>query len=168
MHRILISACLLGQKVRYDGADKFCDSALLQRWSKEGRLLPLCPEVAGGFPVPRAPAEISNAQGGRDVLNRKASVFERSGRNVTAGYIAGAQAALQLVKTHGVRVAILKEGSPSCGSGYTYDGSFSGGTTQKPGVTAALLEENGVFVFSELELVGADALIRQLEASSLG
>lgn len=167
MQFILISACLLGQKVRYDGADKLCTSALLQRWQIQGRILALCPEVAGGFPVPRAPAEISNAQGGRDVLNHQAIVFERSGRNVTAGYLAGAQAALKIVKTHGVRIAVLKEGSPSCGSGYTYDGSFSGATTPKPGVTAALLEEHGVFVFNELELEAAEALIKQLEATSV-
>ena len=168
MHFILISACLLGHKVRYDGDHKLCESALMQRWRSEGRILALCPEVAGGFPTPRAPAEISHAQGGRDVLAHKAIVFERGGRDVSAGYVAGAQAALSVVKTHGVRVAVLKEGSPSCGSGYTYDGSFSGGTTPKPGVTAALLEDNGVFVFSELDLKGADALIRQLEASNRG
>ena len=137
----------------------------MQRWRNEERIVTLCPEVAGGFPTPRLPAEISNAAGGSAVSTRQAIVIENSGRDVTAGFIAGAQAALTAAQTHGIRIAILKEGSPSCGSAYTYDGTFSGGTTPQPGVTAALLQENGVFVFSELQLDEAALKIQQLEAT---
>ena len=163
MQKLLVSACLLGHKVRYDGADKLCGAPLLQRWLDEARIITLCPEVAGGFPTPRPPAEISNSAGGNAVLARQAIVIEKNGRDVTAGFVAGAQAALQLVQAHGIRIAILKEGSPSCGSAYTYDGAFSGGTTPQPGVTAALLKAHGVLVFSELELDEAAKAIERFE-----
>jgi uncharacterized protein YbbK (DUF523 family) len=165
MERVLVSACLLGQKVRYDGEGKLCNDAVLQRWRASGRVVAFCPEVAGGLSTPRPPAEISNGRGGRAVLNREALVIEIGGRDVSAQFIAGAAAALQRASELGIRVAVLKEGSPSCGSGYIYDGSFAGLTVRAQGVTAALLIQNGVFVFSELQLSEADEKLRQLEAS---
>jgi uncharacterized protein YbbK (DUF523 family) len=162
---VLVSACLLGARVRYDGGHKLCGADVLQRWQHEARVVSFCPEVAAGFPTPRAPAEIADARGGEAVLAHRARVLEMGGRDVTEGFVAGAMAALQQVKRFGIRVTVLKEGSPSCGSAFTYDGSFAGGTTPLPGVTTALLRQHGIFVFSELELENADWQLRQLDAT---
>lgn len=163
--RVHVSACLLGEKVRYDGDDRLCNDGILQGWRKSGRVVPFCPEIAGGFPTPRPPAEISNGQGGSAVLCGNAEVLEAGGNDVTEKFIAGARAALQKASELRIRVAVMKEGSPSCGSTYTYDGSFAGGTVDKPGVAAALLLVHGVFVFSETQLAQADEKIRSLEAN---
>lgn len=92
----------------------------------------VCPEVAGGFAVPRPPAEITAASGGTKVLQGLAQVRIANGDEVTTAFVAGAQQALALAQAKGIRVAVLKEGSPSCGSAYTYDGSFSGGALPYP------------------------------------
>ncbi|WP_409322862.1 DUF523 domain-containing protein [Pseudomonas putida] len=122
--KVLVSACLLGQPVRYDGrASGHPD--LLQHWQAEGRVVPLCPEVAGGLPTPRPPAEIPGGQGSA-VLEGDTQVLTVTGEDVSAAFLAGAQMALELVRRHGIRVAVLKSGSPSCGNRLTYDGTFSG------------------------------------------
>ncbi|MHC6227940.1 2-thiouracil desulfurase family protein [Pseudomonas sp. X10] len=148
--KVLVSACLLGQPVRYDGRASG-HPGLLQRWQAEGRVVPLCPEVAGGLPTPRPPAEIPGGQGGA-VLEGQARVVTVQGEDVSGAFLAGAQQALALVRQHGIRVAVLKSGSPSCGNRLTYDGSFSGVKVPGEGVTTALLRREGVLVFSELEL----------------
>lgn len=151
---MLVSACLLGQPVRYDGrASGHPD--LLQRWQAEGRVVPLCPEVAGGLPTPRPPAEIPGGQGGA-VLDGQAQVVTVAGEDVSEAFLAGARQALALVRRHGIRVAVLKSGSPSCGNRLTYDGSFTGVKVTGEGVTTALLRREGVLVFSELELDQAE------------
>ncbi|MHC8347254.1 2-thiouracil desulfurase family protein [Pseudomonas sp. RT6P73] len=153
MQKILVSRCLLGHRVRYDGgASGPFDQ--LQQWLDEGRVVPLCPEVAGGLPTPRAAAEIPGGQGG-EVLDGQASVMTTEGEDVSAQFLSGAYQALELVRQHGIRIAVLKANSPSCGNVLTYDGSFSGVKVSGEGVTAALLKRNGVQVFSELELVEA-------------
>lgn len=159
MHKVLVSACLLGQPVRYDGrASGHPD--LLQQWQAEGRIVPLCPEVAGGLPTPRPPAEIPGGQGAA-VLDGDAQVLTVTGEDVSAQFLAGAQLALELVRRHGLRIAVLKSGSPSCGNRLTYDGTFSGTKVNGEGVTVALLRREGVRVFSELELDAAElALLR--------
>jgi uncharacterized protein YbbK (DUF523 family) len=162
--KVLVSACLLGHKVRYDGGDKACDSGILASWIQQGRVLALCPEVAGGLPTPRPPAEIEATQDGAQVLRGAARVVEETGRDVTQQFVAGAHAALRLAQAHGVRLAVLKEGSPSCGSASVYDGSFSGATVAGAGVTAALLRENGILVFSERQLQQAQAQLETLAA----
>ena len=108
-----------------------------------------CTDLAGGFPVPRPPAEIEAGSGGDAVLDESARVLEDSGGDVTHYFRKGAELALQTARAHGVKLAILKEGSPSCGSGKIYDGTFSGGSVPDRGVTTALLERNGLRVFSE-------------------
>lgn len=148
--RVLVSACLLGQPVRYDGRTSG-HPHLLQQWQAEGRVVPLCPEVAGGLPTPRPPAEIPGGQGGQ-VLDGSTQVITVMGEDVSAHFLAGAQLALVLVRRHGIGVAVLKSGSPSCGNRLTYDGTFSGVKVAGEGVTAALLRRAGVQVFSELEL----------------
>lgn len=151
--RVLVSACLLGQPVRYDGRDSGHPD-LLQRWQAERRVVPLCPEVAGGLPTPRPPAEIPGGQGAA-VLDGQAQVVTVTGLDVSEAFLAGARQALALVREHGIRVAVLKAGSPSCGNRLTYDGTFSGVKVPGEGVTTALLRREGVLVFSELELEDA-------------
>ena len=160
--KVLVSRCLLGHRVRYDGGASG-PYAQLARWQAEGRVIALCPEVAGGLPTPRAPAEIPGGQG-LDVLNGKAPVMTSEGEDVTAAFMDGAQQALALVNRHGIRIAILKANSPSCGNVQTYDGSFSGVKVECQGVTAALLAGAGVQVFSELQLDDAARALARLEA----
>ncbi|MCW8409891.1 DUF523 domain-containing protein [Legionella sp. PATHC035] len=149
MPKILMSACLLGEKVRYDGSDCLQNHPLLQQWLKEGNIITICPEMAGGLPTPRPPAEIQEKQSGIDVLKRNASVKTNNNHDVTEFFLRGAQKALELVKKHQIRVAILKARSPSCGSGMIYDGTFSRTLMQGDGVNTALLMEHGVQVFDE-------------------
>ncbi|GAA4197510.1 DUF523 domain-containing protein [Microbispora amethystogenes] len=149
MERILVSACLLGRRVRYDGGAKTSDDDLLARWRAEGRLVPFCPEVEGGLPVPRPPAEIEGGAGGAAVLAGEARILTPDGADVTEAFLSGARQALAAARSSGVRVAVLKEGSPSCGSLRIYDGAHRGRTVPGQGVTTALLELNGIRVFGE-------------------
>ena len=148
--KVLVSRCLLGHRVRYDGGASG-PYAQLAQWQAEGRVIALCPEVAGGLPTPRAAAEIPGGQG-VEVLAGKAAVITTEGEDVTEAFVSGARQALALVERHGIRLAILKANSPSRGNRLTYDGSFSGVKVEGQGVTAALLTRAGVQVFSELEL----------------
>jgi len=160
---VLVSACLLGEAVRFDGGDMRSDHAIMQRWLQEGRVVSVCPEVAGGLPVPRPRAEIAGGAGGAKVLAGIGRAVDSSGRDVSAHLVGGAQRALAKAQERGVRVAVLKEGSPSCGSGFIFDGSFSNTRLNDMGVTATLLAQNGVHVFSENHLAEADALLQALE-----
>ena len=162
MIKILISACLLGEKVRYHGGDAALSDGILDRWRREGRLVPICPEVAGGLSVPRPAAEIQGA-GGHAVLSGSARVVTSEGADVTDAFLAGARAGLEASLRGGARVAVLKEGSPSCGSNEVYDGAFRGRRKAGVGVTAALLAEKQVRVFNEHELELAERYIAELE-----
>ncbi|STQ89137.1 DUF523 domain-containing protein [Iodobacter fluviatilis] len=164
MQYVLVSACLLGRPVRYNGVAAASDHPLLAVWNKEGRLIVVCPEVAAGLPVPRPPAEIMAMQSGWDVLQGKAQVLESSGRDVSRAFVSGAKQALAVAKGKNIQIAILKEGSPSCGSSFIYDGSFTGTKHPQAGVTATLLQDAGIRVFSELELDEAAAYLKGLEA----
>ncbi len=148
MEKVLVSACLLGAPVRYDDAALIFEDQTLTQWRKEGRLVSICPEVAGGLPVPRPRAEIAGGDG-HPVLNGRSSVVSITGQDVTRFFLMGAQKALELARSYNIRFAVFKEGSPSCGSGYIYDGSFSGVKKPGKGVAAALLEKHGIRVFSE-------------------
>jgi len=155
--RILVSSCLLGAPVRHDARDKKCDHAVLQRWIEEGRVVSVCPEMLGGLGTPRPPAEIVN-DGSRRVMTRE-------GRDVTPAFEAGARAAADEASANGVRIAILKANSPSCGSSFIYDGTFSGTRVEGDGITAALLRRNGIAVFSEEELDAAERYVASLETA---
>lgn len=161
MQKILVSRCLLGERVRYDGGSHG-PFALLEQWRRDGRLVPVCPEVAGGLPTPRLPAEIPGGQGAL-VLDGECSVFTSEGGDVGAAFRTGAAVTLELARTHGIRIAVLKARSPSCGNRENYDGSFSGRRVAGEGVTAALLRRNGVQVFSEDELEDAAVALASLE-----
>ena len=154
MIRILVSSCLLGSPVRYDGRDKKSDHHVMQRWLDEGRIVSVCPEMLGGLGTPRPPAEIA---GGR--------VVTPDGTDVTAAFEKGASTVAEQAGLHGIRVAVLKEGSPSCGSTYVYDGTFTRARVPGEGVTAERLRSLGVAVFSEEQIDAAYAYVASLERS---
>lgn len=135
-YRYLISACLCGQACRYDGQARPADA--LAQLVEQGLALPICPEVDGGLPIPRTPCE---RQGGR--------VLDQNGQDRTQAYQAGAEHALALAQKYHVTAVILKERSPSCGSTEIYDGTFTHTRISGMGVTAELLRQNGVPVYSE-------------------
>ena len=161
MKKIFVSSCLAGLPVRYNARDKQTNTAIMVAWRAEGRLVHLCPEVAAGFLTPRPPAEIIGGVG-EGVFEGVADVFEDSGRQVTGLYIVGAQRALALAREHGVAAALLTDGSPSCGSSFVYDGSFSGRTKAGTGVTAALFERHGIKVFPDSQIAEADCYLRSI------
>lgn len=141
--KILISACLLGDAVRYDAGHCLIESALLTRWQGEGRLVALCPEMAAGLPSPRPPCEREGSTG---------HIIDVAGKNYSAQFQKGAEIALGLVKQHAIRFALLKEQSPSCGVHIVYDGTFTSSKIPGSGVSATALRKAGVQVFSEFEL----------------
>jgi uncharacterized protein YbbK (DUF523 family) len=160
-HIILISACLIGERVRYDGGIRKQIDVDVRRWQSKKRLISLCPEVSGGLPVPRPPAEIQKGVG-CDVLCGNSDIVDEENRIVTAAFVKGAKKAMELVRKYRIRVAVLKDGSSSCGVTYIYDGSFSNQRIPGSGVTTALLQENGVRVFSENEITLVDTFLSQL------
>lgn len=164
MQYVLVSSCLLGKPVRYDGRGVPNGDAVLARWLEQGRVVPVCPEVAGGMPIPRPPAEIEPGKDAAAVLSRQARVVAVTGDDVTAPFVRGAHEALAAARERGIRVAVLKEGSPSCGSGYVYDGHFAGRRQPGAGVAAELLRRAGVRVFSEKQWPEAEACLALLEA----
>lgn len=155
-----MSACLLGARVRYDGADRALGHPALERWRQDGRIVTICPEISAGFCVPRLPAEIAGGASGAHVLAGLARVIDSAGTDVTAGFIDGAQAALKVALANACRFALLIDGSPSCGSGFVYDGSFRGIRHEGSGVTAALLRQHGIAVFSPARIDDLDAALQ--------
>lgn len=163
MKKILISACLVGERVRYDGRDATLQNKIVDRWLSEGRVLKLCPEVVDGRGVPRSPAEIIGANGFA-VLDGFAAVVDKEGNDVTREMMEGARNVLSQAQSQGVKVAVLKDGSPSCGRSYIYNGQFRGIRKRgESGVTAALLQRNGIAVFSEHQIEQADQRLRELD-----
>jgi len=152
MAKILVSACLMGDKVRYDGRDNLLDHPALQRWKEEGRLVTVCPETLGGLPTPRPPAEI---QSRFPIL-----VTTRDDEDVTPEFLSGAEQTLELARKYNCCCALMKARSPSCGSREIYDGTFSGTLIAGSGVAASELLQNGIPVFNEHQL---DELIRFVE-----
>ena len=141
----LVSACLLGIRTTYKHSS--CPQPHLIALAARGRVVPVCPEVAGGLPVPRSPAEIVGGDG-RAVLAGHACVLTLNDDDVTAAFIAGAQVALSPAQRFGVTTAVMQPRSPSCGHCQIYDGSFSRRLVSGQGVTAALLTQHGVTVLS--------------------
>ena len=133
---LLVSSCLLGNCCKYNGGHNLCPevTALAEHFS----LIPFCPEQAGGLPTPRTPAE-----------RRGIQVLTQDGRDVTEHYRLGAELALRATLEHDLHIAVLKARSPSCGCGMIYDGSFSGTQVPGYGVTAELLLQHGITVYTE-------------------
>ena len=137
--RILVSACLLGLRVRYDGKSKPCEAVI--RLMDKHELIPVCAEVFGGLPTPRVPAERVGSR-----------VIAKDGRDVTAEYVRGAEEIARLAQMYHCTHAILKEKSPSCGKGRIYDGTHTGTLTKGNGVLAELLMDRGIKVVGETEI----------------
>lgn len=159
---ILVSACLLGEAVRYDGGHLLSTHPLFQRWQTEGRIVAVCPEVAGGLPIPRAAAETRGGDG-HAVWAGSARVITRDGEDVTDAFRAGAEHALRLAQRRNCRIAVLAAKSPSCGNREIYDGSFGGQLVAGQGTATAYLEEAGIPVFNQHELEAADRYLRSME-----
>ncbi len=162
MHKVLVSSCLVGEPVRYDGSAAISRHPVLDRWLQEERIIPFCPEIAAGMGTPRPAVELLGGDG-KAVLEARAWAMGHSGADVTGAFIAGARATVALCQQMGIRVAVLKEGSPSCGGTYIHDGSFSGAIIPGQGVTATALRERGVSVFSEDQWEQAEARLSELE-----
>jgi uncharacterized protein YbbK (DUF523 family) len=141
MEKLLVSSCLLGNKVRYDGKSKFIGNSLIKKLENKYRVYTVCPELSGGLYVPRIPAErIDN------------KVISKINIDVTEFYSRGANIALSICHKYNIKIALLKENSPSCGVNYTYDGTFSGTIISGEGLTTELLRDNGIKVYSESEI----------------
>ena len=137
--RILVSACLLGTACRYDGQSR--PHPMMEELCRRHQVIPVCGEILGGLPTPRIPAE-----------RRGERVVTKDGRDVTENYQRGAREVLRLGRLFDCRTAVLKEKSPSCGSGRIYDGTFTGTLCSGWGVTAELLLRNGFRVLGESDL----------------
>lgn len=146
MISIAVSACLLGEKCRYDGKSNQNERVIAL--GKKALLVPVCPEVAGGLPTPRPCAEIKDGR-----------VVTQDGSDVTQQFEAGAMACLGCAKAQGCRAAVLKARSPSCGAGEIYDGSFSHSVIKGNGVFAGLLEKAGIRVFTEEQVDELEACL---------
>ncbi|CAD2073330.1 DUF523 domain-containing protein [Phocicoccus pinnipedialis] len=143
---ILISACLVGQKVRYDGKAKY--DARCNALIESGQAISACPEVLGGLSTPRDPAEIVGGDG-FNVWEGSARVITHKGEDVTEAYKRGAARTLEIVQEMKCNTVILKANSPSCSSVNIYDGNFSGQLNPGVGVTTALFLNNGIDVYDE-------------------
>jgi len=137
--KILISACLLGVRCRYDGQSKAYPG--IEELGKKHILIPVCPEQLGGLSTPRPPAE---RQGEK--------VITKNGIDVTMQYCHGAEETLRLCRLFGCEAAVLKERSPSCGCGEIYDGTFTGTLTAGDGMTAEWLTTQGIPVYGESQI----------------
>lgn len=139
--KVLISACLLGDNVKYSGGNNLTPKlvTLLEKYNVD--IVKVCPECFGGLPILRVPSEI-----------KENKVFSKDNRDVTKEFLIGAEKTLKIAKENEVNFAILKERSPSCGSTYIYDGNFSGKIIEGQGITTRKLSEENIKIFSEENL----------------
>ncbi len=145
--KILVSTCLVGINSQWnEGSAKVDDVVELV---KSGKAVFLCPEQLGGLSTPRDPAEIEAGKTAKDVLEGNGRVLTSTGKDVTKQFVCGAQRLLAFCQEIGIETAILKAGSPSCGSRETYDGTFSETMRPGKGTAADLLDQNGIEVYSE-------------------
>ena len=135
----LVSACLLGVNCKYDGGNNRNEKVI--SLLKDEILIPVCPEQLGGLPTPRVPSEIKGDR-----------VYSIEGKDLTENFIKGAKETLRIAKLYGVKEAIFKDGSPSCGVNYIYDGTFKGVRIKGKGITTRLLEREGIKVISEKDI----------------
>ena len=139
MEKILISACLVGDKVRYDGKSQY--NPLIKDLLQKYDLVPYCPEVEGGLLTPRVPSEI-----------KKDKVINKEGKDVSKEFKKGADLALAICKYLDIKIAVLKDESPSCGSTLIHNGNFDGSLIKGKGITTRLLEHNGIKVYSDKDI----------------
>lgn len=141
-YKVLISACLLAQRVRYDAKVIPVTEPLIKEWLAQGLLLDVCPEVCGGLNTPRAPAEIQPT----------GLITTETGIDLSEAFKTGAEKTLRLALQHNIKIAVLTEKSPSCGSSLIYDGQFNRTLISGQGITSKLLRENGIQVFNQFQL----------------
>lgn len=137
--KIAVSACLLGYNCRYDGTNNFCKK--VYDLKDEFELVPICPEIYGDLSTPRSPSEITNY--------KQLKVYNKDEIDVTDNFKKGAQMAYDIINIKGIKIAILKQKSPSCGKGLIYDGTFSKNLVEGNGVACDLFLEKGIKVYSE-------------------
>ena len=135
MEKYLVSACLCGVNCKYNGKNNLNEKCL--ELFKEGRAILVCPEQLGGLKTPRDPSEIKGNK-----------VISIENQDVTIQFQRGAEETLKIAKMAGIRKAILKEGSPSCGPHFINDGSFKGIKIEGEGLLASLLRKNNIEVIS--------------------
>jgi len=146
---ILVSACLAGINCTYKAGNNRNEKVI--ELVRKGKAIPICPEQLGGLITPRSGSRIISGSG-EDVLDGKSKLVTDNGEDVTKQYIRGATETLAIAKNFDASAVILKQGSPSCGNGYTQGGLNSREKTAGDGVTAALLKRNGIKVLSEEDL----------------
>lgn len=161
MHRpkILVSACLLGEKVRHDGRDNFFNHPFITKLQAENRLISVCPEVAGGLDTPRPPAHIER--------RHPLQIITTDQQDVTEEFIYGAETSVELAQDNQCVAALMKSGSPACGNNSVLGGSWSGKPTQGAGVAAQELIHKGIPVFNEEQIDQLVNLLAQHEADIL-
>jgi uncharacterized protein YbbK (DUF523 family) len=147
---ILVSACLIGVNCRYDGSNNLSPE-VLEFLREKGCFIACCPELLGGLTIPRGPYEITGGTG-IDVIEGRAEVVSDKGERVTVEFLNGARSALRIARQNHVELAVLRSRSPSCGVGWTHDGTFSGALIEGDGVTAALLRREGIKLISDEEI----------------
>jgi uncharacterized protein YbbK (DUF523 family) len=150
----LVSACLIGVNCRYDGGNKLNDKVIKLLEGEE--LIPVCPEQLGGLPTPREPSGILKGDG-EDVIDGRSKVYNAKGEDVTENFVNGAREVLKLARLYGIKDAILKQQSPSCGCGKTQQMRYENGKyiscpVEGDGVTAALLKRNNIRIATEEDL----------------
>ncbi len=136
---IIVSACLLGENCKYDGKNNKNEAVI--KYLKDKSYIAVCPEILGGLQCPRIPSEIKG--------NR---VYFKDGTDVTEAFLSGANEVAELVDQYEITEAILKEGSPSCGSSNVYDGTFSGTKIEGQGITARALSKLCIKIRNEKEI----------------
>lgn len=149
--KILVSACLCGEACRYNGQAVPFEHPLLEGWIREGRVIPFCPEILGGLPVPRGESQ-----------RRDGRVVTRAGGDVTEPFERGARASVDLAESSGASFCLLKQRSPSCGTRIIHDGTFAGILIPGEGVAAQALREAGFALFGEDEMERAEAYDKSL------
>ncbi len=148
MIKVYVSACLLGQNVKYDGSNNYL--LQIEELKKYAKLIPFCPEVAGKLPTPRTPSEIKGPM-----------VISSDNKDRTMNFFLGATLAEELIINENIKYVLSKEKSPSCGVKKIYDGTFSHTLIDGEGITTRLLREHQVKIFSEEEI---ELLLEELKA----
>ena len=149
--KVLISACLLGDNVKYSGGNNLTPELVTMLEKYNVKIVKICPVCFAGLPIPRVPSEI-----------REDKVFSKDGRDITEEFLSGAEKTYQIAKRKQVDFAILKERSPSCGSSFIYDGSFSGKVIEGQGLTAKKLSKENIIIFSEENLEEIEKYLEEL------
>ncbi|MDY4128228.1 DUF523 domain-containing protein [Peptostreptococcus porci] len=149
--KVIVSGCLLGNNCKYNGGNNYNKNVVKFLENKD--YIVICPEEMGKMNTPRLPSEIQFSKTADEVLRYEAKVLNIEGIDVTKYFVDGANVALEIAKKNNCKLAILKDGSPSCGSNYVYNGNFDGKKIIGKGVCAHLLEKNGIEVISEYDVL---------------